>query len=78
MLKVTNTLHILCNLFGKITRPNVFKIQWIQKPYTPSKRKNPVCGVDSVVDIKIRGFRQDKSMFTCENLQTVIGYLKTY
>jgi len=48
-----------------------------KKPYTPGTRKNPVCGVDSVVDIKIRGFRQDQSMFTCENLQTVIGYWKT-
>jgi len=45
-----------------------------KKPYTPGTRKNPVCGVESRVDIKIRGFRQDKSMFTCENLQTVIGY----
>jgi len=48
-----------------------------KNPYTPGTRKNPVCGVDSVVDIKIRGFRQDQSMFTCENLKTVIGYWKT-
>ena len=48
-----------------------------KKPYTSGTSKNPVCGVDSVVDIKIRGFRQDQSMITCENHQTVIGYWKT-
>jgi len=48
-----------------------------KKPYTPGTRKYPVCGVDSGVDIEIRGFCQNQSMFTYENLPTVIGYLKT-
>ena len=73
-----NATHYLNSIyFVKLLDQMSSKSSEYKKPYTPGTSKNPVCGVDSVVDIKIRGFRQVQSMITCENLQTVIGYWKT-